>query len=308
MIRYLGCETARPLLEGFVDGELPMEDQVAVESHLRWCPTCVARVEDLRLIGASLRLGSADLTADEGDLSALDMTQADVLSRLRIERDQSLEVRVRTWFQDMRLLWPALGATAAVAVCLVGAVGVLHAATEKHPHSLAGTIEYLADTGSDFNPLPLDARILAPRALNAGFALDSIPQEEAAFALATTVTREGRISNYELRFTYGFGADPTVDTSPSAAPAAGSDAARGRDLQAILDAVKSSRFEPAQAAGGEAVAVNMVWLVARTTVRARPLDIETRSIRPMQAPVQAAKPADLKPAGDPPRARRSAAV
>lgn len=304
MIRYLDCETARPLLEAFVDDELPMEDQVAVESHLRWCPTCLACVEDLRLIGTSIRLGSADLTADEGGWHALEAVQADVLSRLGTERDQSFEVRVRTWFQDMRLLWPALGATAAVTVCLVGAMGVLHAAAEKHPHSLAGMIEYLADPGSDVNPLPLDARILAPRALNAGPALDSIPQDEAAFALATTVTREGRISNYELRFTYGLGADRAIDASAAAAPAGGA-AGREHDLRAILDAVKSSRFEPAQAAGGEAVAVNMVWLVARTTVRARPLDIDARSIQPVPPPAQEAKPADLKPAGDQPRARRS---
>ena len=59
MIPYLGCEHARELLEGFVDGELAMADQVAVESHLRWCRTCAARVEDMRLIGASLRVAGA---------------------------------------------------------------------------------------------------------------------------------------------------------------------------------------------------------------------------------------------------------
>ena len=58
MIPYLGCDAAREMLEAFVDGELAMADQVAVESHLRWCRTCGARVEDLRVIGASLRIGS----------------------------------------------------------------------------------------------------------------------------------------------------------------------------------------------------------------------------------------------------------
>ena len=44
MIRYIGCETARDLLDAFIDGELGVDAQVMVESHLRWCRTCAARV------------------------------------------------------------------------------------------------------------------------------------------------------------------------------------------------------------------------------------------------------------------------
>jgi hypothetical protein len=245
------------------------------------------------------------VAGDRRDLSALESTQAQVLSRIRVERDQSLGVWVRALFQDMRLWWPALGATAAVTVCLVGAIGVLYAATDKHPHSLAGTIHSLADPGSDCNPLPLDGRISVPRALNVGPALDLIPEEEAAFALATIVTREGRISNYELRFTYGLERGSDVAQPGGTTERLQETAARADDLQAILDAVKSARFEPALAADGGAVAVNMVWLVARTTVRARPLDFDARWIEPMPPPPPVAKPADSKPAGDQPRAQRS---
>ena len=59
MIRYLGCDAAREMLQPFVDRELPMAEQVELEAHLRWCETCAARVEDLRLIGAALRVGAA---------------------------------------------------------------------------------------------------------------------------------------------------------------------------------------------------------------------------------------------------------
>ena len=58
MIPYVGCEYAREHLDAFVDGELSVDEQVAVESHLRWCRTCAARVEDVQLIGDSIRLGS----------------------------------------------------------------------------------------------------------------------------------------------------------------------------------------------------------------------------------------------------------
>src|SRR4029450_4832543 len=52
MIPYLDCRAARLLLEAFVDGELSVHDQVALESDLRWCPVCGARVGDVRGIGA----------------------------------------------------------------------------------------------------------------------------------------------------------------------------------------------------------------------------------------------------------------
>ena len=56
MIPYLDCPAAQGMLEAFVDRELAVTDQVALESHLRWCRVCAARVEDLQLIGVSLRL------------------------------------------------------------------------------------------------------------------------------------------------------------------------------------------------------------------------------------------------------------
>ena len=76
MIRYVDCDFAQPRLDAFVDGELPMGDQVLVESHLRWCTTCAARVEDLQIIGARLRAQprpprSRGSGAGERDLAAM---------------------------------------------------------------------------------------------------------------------------------------------------------------------------------------------------------------------------------------------
>jgi hypothetical protein len=47
----------------------------------------------------------------------------------------------------------------------------------------------------------------------------------------------------------------------------------------MLDAVSQSRFEPAQAAGGAPVAVNMVWLLARTTVKGTPHALEREMLQ-----------------------------
>jgi hypothetical protein len=76
-------------------------------------------------------------------------------------------------------------------------------------------------------------------------------RDEAVFALAAVVTREGRVRNLELL---------TPDTR---APQV-----RQRDVLELLDAVSQARFEPARA-GGAPVAVNLVWLVAHTTVRGK---------------------------------------
>jgi len=280
MIPYLGCEHARELLEGFVDGELAMADQVALESHLRWCRPCAARVEDMRLIGASIRLAS--LPPAPEDARALAAIQSDVLTRIRAERDQSFAVQVRGMFEDMHLLWPAVGATAALVGCLVASLGVLQAATAENPESLAAMIERLdrpsapvlppANPGSDQNPMRLDGRVSFPRALDGVSALESISDEEVAFAVSAVVTREGRISTYDL----------LQSDHASAHRRSEQDAA---EVTAVLDGVKRSRFAPAEAAGGTKVAVNMVWLLVRTTARGTTRAEARADARPAVEPV-----------------------
>lgn len=262
MIPYIGCETAREMLEAFVDGELPMADQVAVESHLRWCRTCTARVEDLRLIGTSLRMSPQPVVPE--DARALAALQAGVLTRVRAEREQSFPVRMRGMFDDMRLFWPAVGASAALAACLFVSLSVLHAATAENPASMAAMIERLdrtsspalppANPGSDQNPMRLDGRVYAPRALEGTTALDAIDEDEVSYAVSAVVTREGRVATYDLL-------QAEHATRRSAAHGA-------EDVSAVLDVVKRTRFAPAEAAGGTKVAVNMVWLLVRTTAKA----------------------------------------
>lgn len=270
MIPYLGCEAAREMLQAFVDLELLVAEQVVLESHLRWCATCGARVEDMRLIGAALRLGSASTAINVEEARALAVVQSDVLTRIRAEREQSFPVRFRELFADMRYLWPALGATAALIACLFAVTSVNRTARDLQPDSMADMIATLANPGSDRNPLQLDSRMLAPRPLNEGPPFDSIPEEEAVFALAAVVTREGRVANYELL------------QSVRATVLRRRTAAQSDDVSALLDAVKHSRFAPAQTPEG-VVAVNVVWLLARTTVKGS-LEPEDAGVIPPPAP------------------------
>lgn len=303
MIPYIGCERARELLDAFVDQELSVSDEVAVETHLRWCRTCAARVEDMRVIGAAIRVGSATVRPDEEQrLSAVGEA---VLARVRTEQAESLGARLREVFTDMRLLWPALGATAAVIVAAAVALGVLQRAAAERPESLAAMIESLAQPGSERNPIwadgvapydyavqtgrPFDnvARdaISLPRVLGDGSALlERIPEEDAVFALATVVSREGRVANFELLQAAKSGSDETNHAA---------------HVAAVLNAVRQSRFQPAQehrGVFGRTVAVNMVWVIVHQTVRGS-LQSPARGGR--SGSPAAVKPERVEPAAEP---------
>lgn len=286
MIPYMGCEHARELLDAFLDGELPLSDQVAVETHLRWCRTCLLRVEDMRLIGASLRLGSPVQRAGHDDPQALAAIAASTLMRARAEREDSFGVWLRDLFVDMRLLWPALGATAAVALCIGIAGAVLQAATEKQPESLAAMIHTLSDRGSERNPYRPDGGNTIPRVLgeNDGELLAGIPTEDSVLWLDTVIGPDGRIATIDL----------------VRAEAAGQhhlSRAHDQHVEAVLDVVKQSRFTPAHSPTGRPVAVNVGWLLVMTTAeKEQPKPV--RAARPASAVVAA--PADqIQPAIQP---------
>jgi hypothetical protein len=101
--------------------------------------------------------------------------------------------------------------------------------------------------------------------------------DNAVLAFSAVVTREGNVSNLEL-----------LDSDDrQRADALHRDS---RELLEILDAASTARFEPARYEGMP-VAVNMVWLLARTTVRAK----TPAATEPWHGPAQPAvvRPPDL---------------
>jgi hypothetical protein len=286
MIRYVGCDYAQPRLDAFVDGELAMGEQVLVETHLRWCQTCAARLEDAQTIGDALRMTArahGDHDADRNS-RALAAMQAEVVAQAHTEYEQSFGVRVQELFSDMRLWWPALGATVAVALSVGMAGSIWKATSVEQPASLAAMIESLADPGSDRNPQRLDAAMYMPRrvfdqdAAFDGAMLVPDGHQDEVVAVAAVITREGTVGGYAL-----------LEQA---------DAHRGGG---VLHAVRQSRFAPAQRPGGQIVAVNMVLLFASTTVKAsrETVDLGTPLTRPVLAAVPSLavpQPASAKPA------------
>ena len=292
MTEYVGCGHARELLEGLIDGELSMADQLAVESHLRWCRTCALRVDDLRLIGDSLRHGSeARPAAREIESSVTGIYDA-VLTRVRAERAQSWRVRLRDSFSDMRLFWPALGASAAVAMCIMASASVLQATSVHRAESLASLITSLA------NPTPLRPAeqgffgISMPRpneadAERTSGALNAMPDDDVIYTVRTFVDRDGRVSNLELLLS---GAD--MHKGP---------ATHASHDRAVLDAIAQTRFDTAHTGYGQPLGFDMVWVIAKTTAVAPAIE-PTVVVR---APVAKAEPPPVVQEPPPADATRS---
>ena len=109
-----------------------------------------------------------------------------------------------------------------------------------------------APPGSDLNPYRYNNQMLqAPSLLDTGGVLQDTLTSRASdkdmvFAVSAVVSREGVVSDVSVL----------------------SNDQDRQLISPILNAISSGRLEPAQFAGGP-VAVNRVWLVAHTTVRAK---------------------------------------
>lgn len=255
MMHVLPCHRVREDLEAYVDGELSLDQQVSIQSHLQVCVACRLEASELAEIGHALRATpSATAAAHEtGRLTSI------VLERIRLEQQLSFGMQFRHLFDDMHFVWAGLGATAAMIICIFASAGVLHAASRERPDSLAGLIDYLANPGSNANPVRLDGYMSAPRA--SFDAALSMPTEDAELAVAAVVTREGRVQNLEVvaKQAWALRVKPEV-------------------VFAMLDTAARARFEPAKA-GGAPVAVSMVWLLSTTTVKGDP-DYDMYLLRP----------------------------
>lgn len=252
MIPVFGCETARELLEPFIDGELTTSEQVAVQTHLRTCPTCQARVTDMSLIGWSIRTGPTSVLASDVDTNALAVVQSGVLARVKAEREQSFPTRTAELFSDMRLLWPALGATTAVFLCFLAAGNIWRLTMERGPNSMASLLDTWNLPGTDQNPLRIDnaVSVSAPRVLQDGMAIYGDPESEGSVTLRFVVRQDGSVGPIEV-------VDSDFATTTERGPLAdGSD---------VLNAVRNWQLAPAQSRGGQPVAVTVVYMHWQTT-------------------------------------------
>lgn len=241
-MRTRTCGVVRRQLSAYHDGELEIREQIAVESHLRDCAECRHEARELRSVSAMIRVAALATTRSAPDPDAF---ASNVVSRMKAERAGSIGGQTRALFDDLHLVWAALGATGATVACLAIVFTLFYFATHERPDSV-GAIYAIA--GTNQNPLEqLNDLQRLPSALDAAFPEAVSSNEDAVFALAAVVTREGRVKNLNLL--------------------EGGEGNR-QEVALLIDSMSKARFEPARR-GDSAVAVNMVWLYANVNVRGK---------------------------------------
>jgi hypothetical protein len=268
-MRVLTCAAARRRLHRFHDEELSISDQIAVSAHLEWCDECAEAFAELRWLRGVLRgatAGRLTLSTEEEE-----RFQRTVVSHAGAAHRASWSVRLRNALDDSHLMYALCGAAVAAVVCVAVTIAMMRFALSAEPQRLAATVRMLATSGSDIplepedpyyvaalgsnqNPVSIGDRMQLPRTLDNEFSTLAVEGPDALFTLAALITREGRVANPELLQTDG------VQTAPSGSAT--------KAVEDLMGVVSRARFEPASVAGLP-VAVNMVWLVAHTTVRAK---------------------------------------
>jgi hypothetical protein len=166
----------------------------------------------------------------------------------------------------MHFVYAGLGAAGAAVLCVFMTLGVMRETVRAGDVSLSAIIRELPSPGSNQNPVSAGTSVRMPRALDERFSTGATAEgADAVVALAAVVTREGRIASLELLRAQGL---------PSIPPGAD----EGTLVNEMLGAASEARFEPASVAGAP-VAINVVWIVAHTTVRA-PKDALELEMRP----------------------------
>jgi hypothetical protein len=245
------CSSVRRRLDAFYDRELPVRDLIAIEHHVGTCPPCARELREITAIGDGLRLAAAPGPAD--DWTGL---QPGVISRMRAEQSASLAARARRFIDDVHLVWIGLASAAATLVLAGSILSMVHAAPDRSD-SLAAMFAMMgAEVGSDLNPASLDGRglnlgptpVLVPTVPDDGVVYATLERYttpvDSMVPFSARVTREGRVERIQM---LGGESGP-------------------REIQEIVEALSRGRLEPAQY-GGAPVAVNLVWLLANTTVK-----------------------------------------
>ena len=242
----LPCTAVRRRLPAFYDHELPIADQIAIEAHLSECSLCADELQDLTTIGDAVRLASGPAPADDWK-----GVQSGVIGRMRAEEHESWTACVGRMFDDMHLVWIGLAATAATILCGAVALSALHFASPDRDDSLRSMIALVsAPAGSNMNPIRADQFLQVPSVPEQGpiqaMLAQPITHDELVLALSAVVTREGRVSSVSVL----------------------NNGTHTREINPILDVLARGHLEPGRL-GASPVAVNLVWLLAHTTVKAK---------------------------------------
>jgi anti-sigma factor RsiW len=241
----LTCTAVRRRLAEFHDGELPVQERIALQGHLNTCAGCIEDLRAYEEVSSALRLVAVPGPAD--DWTGL---RPGVIGRMRAEANEAWLAKMGRMFDDMHLVWIGLASTAATFICGTIVLSMLHYASPEREDSLRAMVTRMAAIpGSNLNPASMDGLMIqAPSVPEDGIVRASLERSgergESMLAFAAVITREGNISGLEA---LGEG--------------------RGSlEVTQLVNEISRGRLEPARY-GTDPIAVNLVWVFERLTVK-----------------------------------------
>ena len=247
-MKKFSCAATRRRLDAFHDRELPTADEIAVAAHLEWCAECAEASAEIRSVADALRtLAPGRLVLSNEEAAAFNTA---VVTRLKAEHDASLGARVRLMFDDLRLLYVGVGATAAATVCVMIMMGMMRFATDSRPDSLAAILNVMATPfGCDASTSEIpDAMVCRARWVASFQRANETAEQDTVFTLDAVVIQEGQLANFAVMRASRY------ETASDQAEA----------IEELLDSVSRARSytEPTEISG------EFVRIVAEETVRA----------------------------------------
>jgi hypothetical protein len=248
----MSCADVRRELSAFHDEELPIGARITIADHLGGCPGCAVEAGDMASMREALRTGHYREQVALGPL--LPRLQSDIIVRLVAEESASLRTWVGELLEDRRRALATTGA--AVAACLLVAFGMcqLGLGIVDHPGSLAKLLDHEKKAWAARAETVVMLPRANPESIMPAAVMNQGDGDESLSAFSALVRSDGQLA--KLEFLGGQAASRADDTSQKQ---------RGSDL---LAAASTASFQPARQAAGEAVPLNVVWIVAHRTVRA----------------------------------------
>ncbi len=157
------CRSVRSLLETFVDGELPTEQTLVVQTHLDDCPRCEAHALFLQSFKGSLR----NVVEDSAVVSDAFLSRLHGAVRAEVERETSRQTAAYPWMR--RSVPPVIAAAAGLMVWLLNQDQIKKPFTQRSetPNRAEATVgfEQTLDRLIDYHSSPPNPQVTSPELL-----------------------------------------------------------------------------------------------------------------------------------------------
>lgn len=246
------CEDVGRDLSAYHDEELPVGERIAIAAHLENCPGCAIEANDLASIREAMLLSRHREQVAWGPVLA--RLQSDVVQRLAAEEKVSFANRLSAILEDRPRALATMGASLAACVLVIFGMCQLGFGTVDHPDSMAALLAQQKNAWEGRVEGPVRPPRVKPETIMPAAVMNQGDSDESEAAFSAMVGSDGRLD--KLEFLGQYAVDPV-------------EPAVSKRLEAdLIAAASTASFQPARRAAGNAVPINVVWVVTHRTVRA----------------------------------------